>query len=145
MPEVSNSIDMPAPREKVWSVVTDLSRYGEWNTTHTEFPDGTPEDLSEGTTFREKVKIMGMPGEVKWTVTDVVEHERFAMDGEGPMGVTLKAAYRLEGTGDSTTFTFDSAFEGGALSGPMGGPVAKQTEKAAGESVSKLKELVAAA
>lgn len=144
MPEVSNSIEMPAPPERVWSVVTDLSRYGEWNTTHTDFPDGTPETLEPGTTFREKVKIMGMPGEVKWTVTDVIENEKFAMDGEGPMGVTLKAAYRLEGNGDKTTFTFDSAFAGGALSGPMGGPVTKQTEKAAGESVEKLKELVTA-
>ena len=143
MPEVSNSIEMPAPREKVWGVVTDLSRYGEWNTTHTDFPDGTPESLEPGATFREKVKIMGMPGEVNWTVTRNEENEHFAMDGEGPMGVTLKAAYRLEGNGESTTFTFDSAFEGGALSGPMGGPVAKQTEKAAGESIEKLKEIVA--
>ncbi len=42
MPEVTQSVDIDAPAEKVWEVATDLSRYGEWNTSHTGFPDGTP-------------------------------------------------------------------------------------------------------
>jgi ligand-binding SRPBCC domain-containing protein len=125
MPTVSKSLDIPAPVDKVWEVAGDLSRYGEWNVTHTGFPDGTPTG-EQGSTFKENITVMGMPGQATWT-----------------MGITLGSKLELAPNGDSTTVTIEVSFDGGPLAGPLGATVAASGEKAAAESLEKLKGLVA--
>ena len=48
----------------------------------------------------------------------------------------------LHPSGDSTTVTIEVSFDGGPLSGPLGASVAASGEKAAAESLEKLKGLV---
>ena len=141
MPTVTQSLDIPATPEKVWEVATDLSRYGEWNVTHTGFPEGAPQP-EQGATFKERITIMGMPGEASWTVTESTAPSRTVWDGEGPMGIKLGTKLELAPNGDSTTATIEVSFDGGPLAGPMGDAVAKSAEKGALESLEKLKGLV---
>jgi uncharacterized protein YndB with AHSA1/START domain len=141
MPTVSKSLDIPAPAEKVWEVAGDLSRYGEWNGTHSGFPEGPPSG-EQGSTFKENITVMGMPGQATWTVTEHVEASRTAWNGEGPMGITLGSKLELTPNGDGTTVTIEVSFDGGPLSGPLGASVAASGEKAAAESLEKLKGLV---
>ena len=141
MPEVTSTLDIAASPQAVWDVATDLSRYGEWNISHTGFPDGTPA-TAEGTTFREQITIMGMPGEAKWTIAEAVAPERTVWSGEGPMGITLGTKLELTPNGDSTTVSISVSFDGGPLAGPMGATVAASAEKGAAESLEKLKGLV---
>jgi carbon monoxide dehydrogenase subunit G len=142
MPEVTQSVEIPASPEKVWEVATDLSRYGEWNTSHTGFPDGTP-TTETGATFKEKITIMGMPGEASWTIAEAVAPERTVWNGAGPMGITLGTRLELAANGDGTTVSISVSFDGGPLAGPMGATVAASAEKGAAESLEKLKGLVA--
>ncbi len=142
MPEVTQSVEIPASADKVWEVATDLSRYGEWNTSHTGFPDGTP-TTEAGSTFRETITIMGMPGEAKWTIAEAVPPERTVWSGEGPMGIVLGTRLELAPNGDATTVSISVSFDGGPLAGPMGATVAASAEKGAAESLEKLKGLVA--
>jgi carbon monoxide dehydrogenase subunit G len=142
MPEVTQSVEIPASPEKVWEVATDLSRYGEWNTSHTGFPEGTP-TTETGATFTEKITIMGMPGEAKWTIAEAVAPERTVWSGAGPMGITLGTRLELAANGDGTTVSISVSFDGGPLAGPMGATVAASAEKGAAESLEKLKGLVA--
>jgi carbon monoxide dehydrogenase subunit G len=141
MPEVTQSVEIAAPAEKVWEVATDLSRYGEWNTSHTGFPDGTP-TTEAGATFKEKITIMGMPGEATWTIAEAVAPERTVWSGQGPMGITLGTKLELAPSGDGTTVSISVSFDGGPLSGPMGATVAASAQKGAAESLEKLKSLV---
>jgi carbon monoxide dehydrogenase subunit G len=141
MPEVTQSLEIAAPAEKVWEVATDLSRYGEWNISHTGFPDGTP-TTEEGAKFREQITIMGMPGEATWTITETVAPERTVWSGEGPMGITLGTKLELAPSGDGTTVSISVSFDGGPLAGPMGATVAASAEKGAAQSLEKLKDLV---
>lgn len=143
MPEVTQSVEIPAPPEQVWAVATDLSRYGEWNSSHTDFPGGTP-TTEEGATFTEKITIMGMPGEATWTIAEVAEPERTVWSGEGPMGITLGTRLELAPSGDGTTVSISVSFDGGPLAGPIGATVAASAEKGAAESLEKLKGLIAA-
>lgn len=143
MPEVTQSVDIPASPQQVWDVATDLSRYGEWNSSHTGFPEGTP-STEEGATFTEKITIMGMPGEAKWTIAEVSAPERTVWNGEGPMGIVLGTRLELAPSGDGTTVSISVSFDGGPLAGPMGATVAASAEKGAAESLEKLKGLVAA-
>jgi len=141
MPTVVRNLFIPHTPEQVWAIGGDFSRYPEWNQTHQAFPDGPPK-LEEGTQFRERVTILGMPGEVNWTITEVVQQTRFAIKGEGPMGIKLGAVLELTPEGEGTRGAMEASFEGGPLMGPMGDAVGKATEKATDESLEKLRALV---
>lgn len=142
MATVTNTTELPAGADAVWAKLANPSSYKDWLATHAGLPDD-PGTLTTGTTFKEKVKIMGMPGEVSWTVEEAVENERLVLDGKGPMGTKMRTAYRITGgDADSTTVEYEAAFEGAAL-GPMMGPLTKESEKAANESLDRLKALLA--
>jgi carbon monoxide dehydrogenase subunit G len=142
MPTVTSSIEIPASAEQVWAVAADLSRYGEWNVAHTDFPDGTPQ-LAPDAKFREKISVMGMPGEATWTVTAVEEPSRIVFDGTGPMGITLGTSLELTAENGGTKVTLGTKFEGGPLAGPLGDSLAKSAQQAAEQSLGKLRDLVA--
>jgi carbon monoxide dehydrogenase subunit G len=142
MPSVNKTVELSATPDAVWATITDFSKYGEWNTTHVAFPDGTPASLEAGETFKEKVKIMGMPGEVAWSVVESNAPSSLKLSGKGPMGTHMAYAYTLSPAGDGTQLDLESEFGGAAL-GAMAGALTKETDKALDESVEKLKGLVA--
>ena len=142
MAVISKSTEIPAPPEQVWATVTDPNRFEEWQTIHAGFPDGPPGQLEADSEFRQKVKIMGMPGEVKWKVVEAQEPNRLKLDGQGPMGTTMTTSFAIEGQDGATNFTYESEFGGAALA-PMASALEKESDKAAQESMDKLKALFA--
>src|SRR5689334_22725246 len=96
MSTVTNTTELPASPDQVWALIADPSSYKDWLAIHAGFPDAEPGPLNQGDTFKEKVKIMGMPGEVAWTVEEAVTNERLILNGDGPMGTKMRTAYRLE-------------------------------------------------
>ena len=141
MSVLENSIEIPAEQEKVWAAIADLDVYGQWMTLHVAFPEGTPDEMREGASFKEKVKIMGMPGDVTWTVAKYEEGRRIELSGEGPMGTTLSAAFAVDPDGDGTRVSYASEFGGAALA-PLAATLEKEASKAGQESLEKLRELV---
>jgi polyketide cyclase/dehydrase/lipid transport protein len=141
MPTVIQSLTIPAAPERVWEVATDWSRYGEWNITHTGFPDGPPPSQPGGK-FKERITIMGMPGEASWTVTEVQAPMRTVWNGEGPLGIKLGTRLELAPISDGTTVSLQVTFDGGPLAGPIGDTVARSAEKGALESLERLRGLI---
>lgn len=142
MGAVTKSADLDAPAEKVWTILTDTGSYGQWNAVHVEFPDGAP-DLGPDVTFKEKVTLMGMPGEVAWKVTEFEDGKRVVLEGEGPMGVKLRNGYAIEEADGKTKLTLESEFGGEALAA-MEGPLTAAAGNAGDESLKKLEALLAA-
>lgn len=142
MTTIVKSTEIPASPEQVWEVISDPGRAEEWQTIHAGYPDAPPGKLDATSEFRQKVKIMGMPGEVKWKVTEADEPNRLKLDGEGPMGTTLSTAFTLEGADSRTNFTYETEFGGAALA-PMAAALEKASDKEAEESMEKLKALFA--
>lgn len=141
MPTIRTSTEVAAAPEQVWALVSDLSRYGEWNVAHAGFPDGTPV-LAAGQSYHEDLRIMGTPGRVRWTVADVDAPHRLELSGSGPMGVTLGQVLSLTGTGAGTVVQLETSFDGGPVVGPMGDAVAHAGQQAADESLQRLTALV---
>jgi uncharacterized protein YndB with AHSA1/START domain len=143
VPTVSQSLEIPAPPEQVWAVATNWERYGEWNASHTGFPEGLP-GAEPGSRFKEKITVMGMPGEASWTVAESTAPSRNVWNGEGPMGIRLGSTLELApAAGGATMVTIEVSFDGGPLAGPLGDTVAQSAKKGAAESLEKLKALVA--
>ncbi|MEU6671785.1 SRPBCC family protein [Streptomyces sp. NPDC046727] len=142
MAEVSAEARIQAPAEKVWAQLTDWPSYGEWNATHTAFPQGGPETLAVGGTFQENMKLMGFPAEVDWTIEELEPARVFAIRGKGPMAVTVATRYTLTPDGDATTVRIDGEFTGAAVS-LMAGKLKDSATAALNESLRKLGGLVA--
>jgi len=142
MAEVSAEARIEAPAEKIWSQLTDWSAYGEWNATHTNFPNGGPEKLEVGGTFAENMKLMGFPAEVTWTIEELEPGRTLAIRGKGPMSVNVTTRYTLTPDGDATSVRIDGEFTGAAVS-LMAGKLKDSATAALDESLRKLAGLVA--
>lgn len=141
MAEVSAEARIGAPAEKVWDRLTDWPSYGEWNATHTSFPEGGPETLAVGGTFQENMKLMGFPAEVEWTIEELEPARVFAIRGKGPMAVTVATRYTLTPDDDATSVRIDGEFTGAAVS-LMAGKLKDSATAALNESLRKLAGLV---
>ncbi|MFF0753928.1 SRPBCC family protein [Streptomyces sp. NPDC004267] len=141
MAEVSAEARIEAPAEKVWAKLTDFGSYGEWNATHTNFPDGGPAALEAGATFTENMKLMGFPAEVLWTVEELEPGRVFAIRGKGPMGVVVGTRYALTADGEATSVRIDGEFTGAAVS-LMAGKLKDSATAALTESLRRLAGLV---
>ncbi|MFC9797424.1 SRPBCC family protein [Streptomyces sp. NPDC127584] len=142
MAEVSAEARIEAPAGKVWAQLMDFSSYGEWNATHTDFPNGGPAIPEAGATFTENMKLMGFPAEVLWTVEELETERAFAIKGKGPMGVLVTTRYSLAADGDATVVRIDGEFTGAAVS-LMAGKLRDSATAALTESLRKLSGLVA--
>jgi uncharacterized protein YndB with AHSA1/START domain len=141
MAEVSAEAHIGAPPEKVWDRLTDFTSYGQWNATHTAFPEGAPATLEPGATYEENMSLMGFPAEVTWTVQDCVPSQLLHTRGKGPMGVNLGMRYALAPDGDGTRVRIDGEFTGAAVS-LMAGKLKDSATAALQESLRKLAGLV---
>jgi ligand-binding SRPBCC domain-containing protein len=138
---VSTTREIVAPLESVWGIVKDPSRYGDWNVTHTGFPDGTPAFYAEGMQIRERLVIMGMPAEARWTITHYEDLRGVAMEGNGPMGITLRQILGLTESDDGTLAEVTTSIDGSRLLTPIVDSLAQAARKAAGDSLEKLTAL----
>jgi carbon monoxide dehydrogenase subunit G len=138
---ISSSIEIAAPPADVWGAIADLNTYPQWMTVHVDFPDGVPEELKPGVSYREKVKVMGMPGEVNWTVSELEPERRIELQGEGPMGTKMRATFEVAAAGEGTQVSYDSEFSGAALA-PMQAAIEKEAAKQGDESLEKLRGVV---
>jgi Polyketide cyclase / dehydrase and lipid transport len=138
---VSTTREIIAPLEAVWGIIKNPGRYGDWNVTHTGFPDGTPDFYAEGMTLRERLVIMGMPAEAWWTITRYEDLRGVAMEGDGPMGITLRQVLALTRNGDGTIAEVTTSIDGSRLLGPIVDSLAHAARRAAAESLEQLTAL----
>jgi hypothetical protein len=142
MPKVSVSTQVSAGPEKVWQLAVDLPRCAEWNTMHESFGSDVPAALTQGATYKQKVKLMGMPAEIAWRVTSAEAPARLELAGDGPMGVKALNRWLIAPSGDGSQITLEMEFNGPALSGLMAGMVQKQAGAATEASLAKFAALL---
>lgn len=142
MPKVSVTATSAADPDKVWQVVTDLPRTPEWNGMHQGFVGDVPAAVAEGTTYKQKVKLMGMPAEMAWRVVTADAPGHLEMAGDGPMGVKARNRFVIVPEGGGSQITYEMEFAGPALNGPMAAMLEKQAGPAAKQALDRLIALV---
>ena len=141
MAEISKSGELPAGQQEVWDVIANPNRYPDWLEIHQGFQGDVPESLSEGDQFTQKVTIMGMPGEVNWTVEEADAPNQLVLNGTGPMGTKVRMTYSLSGENGSRQVTSSASYEGAALK-PMASALEKSSGEAADKSIENLRSLL---
>ena len=142
---VHQTIEIEAPIERVWALVMDPDRLGEWVSIHeevSEVPDG---DLEAGSRFRQRMKLKGVPLKVQWEIVEFEppSHARWA--GEAAAGAEATIVYDLAENGAGTTFDYRNEFNlpGGKV-GKLAGRAfnAASGDREAKRSLKRLKELL---
>ena len=143
MGKVNATVEIAAPQNKVWEVISDPARYDEWLTIHTKWKDGTPEAFTEGAQVAEVVTMLGMANTIVWTVDEFTPPSRMKISGEGMAGV--KSAFTLnidsDGNGGSKV-GMDAEFEGQMIVGAMGAAVEKDAKEQLELSLAAFEKLV---
>ncbi|MBL8932075.1 MAG: SRPBCC family protein [Kineosporiaceae bacterium] len=132
MASVSAQVRITANPETVWRVMTDPSQFSAWLDTHQGFVGEPPTAMAPGLAYGQRVKVMGMPAEVKWTVVGFEEQRRLVLEGVGPMGIALSATHELQPEDDAAVVSVTYEFKGAAVFA-----VAGQLTRDVGESVTK--------
>jgi uncharacterized protein YndB with AHSA1/START domain len=146
MANVRTSIDIEAPVQNVWGLVTDLDRLSEWVSIHRDFPEPPPQQVELGTSFRQTLAVAGTPFRVEWTAIDVSSPQRLEWEGAGPARATARTTYSLTERDGGTRFEYENEFRlpAGEIGEAASGVVSGYAEREADESLSRLKQLAEA-
>lgn len=141
---LSVTVELPADADRIFAMLSDLEHYGEWLDFHDGWSGQTPQELNAGVTFTEKVKLMGTPAKVVWTVLTVEASRRLVLEGRGPAGVLLGVSYLLVPDGAKTTVRCDGTLDGDPLRGPVGPMLTRNVMESLTTSLDRLAARLAA-
>jgi uncharacterized membrane protein len=121
---VDVAVDISAPPEVVWAVLSAVESWPAWTASITSVRLLSPDPLQVGS--RVRIKQPRLPVTV-WTVTELVEGERFTWTATGP-GVHTRASHRVVRTTDGSraTLSIDQAGVLGRLVGRLYGGLTRR-------------------
>lgn len=140
---ITETATYEAPMDQVWDLIMDPDRLGDWVSIHDSVEDVPDDGLSEGSTFRQKMKRYTFEFEVRWRIVEIDAPRYARWEGSGPAGSSAQVIYELSESDGKTTFDYSNSFElpggkvGGAASKVFG---AKAASKLARKSLKKLGE-----
>lgn len=125
MAKLERTIDIDAPPEEVYDVLTDPNCLGQWVTIQEELVSAPDPPLTEGDCVVQRMKVVGRSFEVSWDVEVADRPNRVRWAGNGPMGSVARATYDLEPNGNGgTQFSYTNEYD------VPGGPVGKVAGRA---------------
>jgi len=142
---VAQTTKIDAPIERVWDLVMDPARLGDWVTIHESVSDLPPGDLGEGSEFRQEMKLKGVPLEVRWRIAEWNPTCHALWLGEAAAGAKARILYDLREEDGVTVFDYENEFElpAGRI-GKLAGRAfnALSGDREAQRSLARLKELL---
>lgn len=145
MTKLEREIEIEAPRDTVYDVLTDPRCLGEWVTIQEELEEAPEGDLEEGDTLRQRMKVAGQRFRLSWTVVEADRPSRVVWEGKGPMGSKARAVYELHENSDGRTrFTYlnEYGLPGGPAGRLAGRAILKASGREADRTLDRLKKLV---
>ena len=109
---VTASIDIDAPRAKVFATVLDASRLDEWVSIHRRVNDVDSGEPREGYEMEQKLCLRGANFKVKWQITEYQPGRHVTWEGRGPAHSYARTAYSVsDRDGDGTHFEYENEFK----------------------------------
>ena len=139
MSEVITSITIDAPPEKVWDVIMDPKRLGEWVTIHRKLNSASDGEMNQ------TLHLRGVNFHVQWELEECEAPNHAVWKGRGPARSHAETEYRLTAIDGGTRFAYRNEFK--APLGPLGAVASRALvgglpEREAKATLQKLKELV---
>ncbi len=143
---VTASIDIAAPRERVFDLVLDPSRLNEWVTIHRRINSADDGPPREGYEMDQTLCLRGANFKVRWTLTEADRPDRATWEGRGPAHSYARTSYGLHAVdGGRTRFEYENEFK--APGGLLGAAASRMViggvpEREAHRSLERLKALL---
>jgi acetyl-CoA C-acetyltransferase len=131
------AVEVAATPEEVIALARDVARWPEWFALHDGWSHGPPETLEPGAAFAQRIKIMGIPAEINWTVR-VVDATATRFDGTGRMGMTMSLFVEVGAMPGGARVWIDLGMDGDPLRGPMGATVQRAVQESITASAAAL-------
>ena len=143
MGRVNSTVNLPAPPDRVWEVISSPATYEQWMTIHTKWKGEVPDQFVTGATLDEVVTMLGMANTISWTVTECEPPARLTISGTGMAGVKSTFALSVEPDGNGgSTAEIAAEFEGQMVVGALGKAVEKDAQANLDASLHKLSALL---
>lgn len=143
MGKIEKTVDFDAAPEKVWAVVSDPSRLGEWLSMHKAWKDDVPAEFTRGAQVTAVVSLLNMPNTITWTVDEFEAPRKVRLSGTGLAGVKVAISLDVEPQGSGSQLAVAAEFEGQMIVGAIGQAVEKAGIQELDASTAKLADLVA--
>ncbi|MGW5569939.1 type II toxin-antitoxin system Rv0910 family toxin [Nocardia thailandica] len=117
MGSISVTKTLPGSPATLFDVITRPATWEHWFTIHKEFVGAVPEQLVTGEQLEAKVSMLGMSGEISWTVEEFEPAHRVRLTGRALAGVTCEFTYGLRQAGEDAEITVDGDFGGPLITG----------------------------
>jgi carbon monoxide dehydrogenase subunit G len=143
--KVERTTTVKAPPQRLYEVVMDPRRLGDWVTIHHKLEDAPRGALKEGSELVQCLKLAGTKFRVHWKVVENDPCKRVVWEGRGPVGSHARAVYQFNTSdGNSTVFSYENEYDlpGGPLGRLAGRTVSRVTAKELDGSLQRLKALV---
>src|SRR5207249_3430288 len=102
MTKIQSETEIAAPREDVFDLLIDPSRLDDWVTASRGVSDVSDEPLTNGSSFRQTLRVGGAPFHVRWKVVELERPSIVVWEGKGPAGAKAKVTYELAPNGAGT-------------------------------------------
>jgi uncharacterized protein YndB with AHSA1/START domain len=143
---VTASIDIAAPRERVFDLVLDPGRLDEWVTIHRRVNEADGGPPREGYEMVQTLCLRGANFKVRWKLTELQDDAHVTWEGRGPAHSYARTSYSLSDLdGSGTHFEYENEFKppGGILGAAASRViVGGQPEREAIRSLEALKALL---
>ena len=114
--EFEVDVTVNAPQERVFAMLTDLDRFGEWMPNFIRVEKLTEGELAVGSEFREVRKMFGKESSEHFEVTGLEPPRRFDVYVDGTKGTSKKGEFRF-------THTFERVNDGTATKVTLSGKI----------------------
>jgi uncharacterized protein YndB with AHSA1/START domain len=146
MSTVHVTIEINAPRQRVWDTVMDPMRLKDWVTIHRSMERAPSPPLRQGAEMEQVLQMRGIPFHVHWRLVDVQPPSVAEWDGQGPAYSRARIRYQLSGDENGPVrFEYTNEFTppGGRL-GTLASRVVvgAASEREANNSLQRLKALL---
>jgi len=142
---VERKIEIAAPPERVYDLVMNPKRLGDWVTIHAGLKDSPDGELRKGSELIQCLKLAGRRFDVHWEVVQAEKPKRVVWEGKGPVHSRAKVVYDLDADGDGKTcFSYMNEYSmpGGPLGRIAGGVLKRTAERESEHTLEQLKRIV---
>lgn len=123
MSVVTASIHLDASPERVWELVMDARRLGEWVTIHRDLRDADEGPPRVGYRMDQHIHLRGVSLDVHWTLVECEPGARAVWEGHGPARSRAQTEYVLRAQDGGTRFDYRNEFR--TPLGPIGAIVGR--------------------
>jgi uncharacterized protein YndB with AHSA1/START domain len=142
---VERSIEIAATPERVYDLVMDPRRLGDWVTIHVGLRQAPTGELREGSELVQCLRLAGRRFNVHWEVVHAEKPKRVVWEGRGPVHTRAKVVYDFDPNGDEKTcFSYMNEYTmpGGPLGRIAAGVLRGTSQRESERSLEKLKKII---